>query len=70
MLQAITEYVNMLFNNYLFAIFIVCGAFLIFFEVPSTDPEKFSVEKKIAKIVGIGYILFGIGMYILSLFIK
>lgn len=69
-MQVISKYINTIFNSYFIAIFIACGIFLFVFEASLIDPEKFPTEKKIAKIGGLGYIIFGVGMYILSLFIK
>lgn len=69
-MQVISRYISTILNNYFIVLFIASGAFLFIFEAPFIDSEKFATEKKIAKVGGIGYIIFGVGLYILSLFIK
>jgi len=64
-MKIIFEYINILLTNNMSVIFAAAGIFLLIYEMPTIDAEKFAKEKRIAKIAGIGYLLIAAAMQII-----
>lgn len=69
-MQNILKILTNIFDFNEMFLFIIAAVFLLFADAPSFKKQNFQKEYKLAKILGYVYIVVGVGMYVISRYIR